>query len=73
MIRRYVNVVSESVRSRVYSLHRVDVSNLLFYTSRAEAQAAAAAAEAAGKNTRLPKLSALPAPAISFRSSPNNS
>ena len=39
--RRFVNLVAECYLSNVCSLHRLDVSQHLFYPSTAEAEAAA--------------------------------
>ncbi|KAL6880335.1 hypothetical protein ACP4OV_011900 [Aristida adscensionis] len=71
--RRFVNIVANSRgsgSSRIYSLHRLDVSKYLFYPSTAEARAAAAAAARTKKHEGygplLPMLPELPAPAASF-------
>jgi len=56
--RRFVNVVAESYLNNVCSLHRLDVSQHLFYPSTAEAEAAA--------KPEVFRLS-LPAPAYKFQ------
>ncbi|CAN6292854.1 unnamed protein product [Urochloa humidicola] len=80
MIRRFVNIVAENYKSGMYSLHRLDVSKHLFYPSAAEAQALSAAPEALaniGAGGDVPpmteRLPELPAPCMSFLSSPTNS
>ncbi|TVU41747.1 hypothetical protein EJB05_15293, partial [Eragrostis curvula] len=74
MTRRFVNLVTASYRSRMYSLHRLDVSKYLFYPSTAEAEAAAAANADAENNDRsrsdggnpprIDKLRRLPEPSV---------
>ncbi|CAL5078574.1 unnamed protein product [Urochloa decumbens] len=67
MNRRLVNLVVAHYSSRIYSLHRLDVSKHLFYPSTAEAQAA----NNGRKQTRRVKLRPLPAPIMRFESSPS--
>ncbi|CAL4937886.1 unnamed protein product [Urochloa decumbens] len=61
--RRFVNMVAENLKSGVCSVHRLNVSEHLFYPSTAEAEAA--------KSAAVPRLEALPPPATTFRSAPH--
>jgi len=72
MIRRFVNVVAENIKSGMHSLHRLDVSKHLFYPSAAEAKAAAAALKrkSSGWAPQIPILECLPAHSICFRPTP---
>ncbi|CAN6340964.1 unnamed protein product [Urochloa humidicola] len=69
--RRFVNMVAENLRSGVCSVHRLNVSEHLFYPSTAEAEAAQSTAEAeAAESAAVSPLDALPPPVASFRSAP---
>ena len=72
MIRRFVNVVAENIKSGMHSLHRLDVSKHLFYPSAAEAKAAAAALKrkSSGWAPQIPTLECLPARSVCFRPTP---
>lgn len=58
--RRFVNLVAENIKTGVFSVHRLNVSEHLFYPSTAEAEAARPAQV-------VSRLGALPPPAASFR------
>lgn len=64
MIRRFVNIVADNLKSGMCSLHRLDVSKHLFYPSAAEAEKAAAGAR------QIEILPQLPVPSIHFRPTP---
>ncbi|TKW30015.1 hypothetical protein SEVIR_2G006500v4 [Setaria viridis] len=57
--RRFVNLLAENIKTRVFSVHRLNVSEHLFYPSTAEAEAARPAQV-------VSRLGALPPPAASF-------
>lgn len=60
-LRRFVNLVAKNMTSWVFSVHRLNVSEHLFYPSTAEAEAAAKV---------VSRLTALPPPVTSFQSTP---
>ncbi|TVU42477.1 hypothetical protein EJB05_08884, partial [Eragrostis curvula] len=75
MARRFVNIGVENVKSGLYSLHRLDVmEHLFYYTSATEAEEASAKAESKNKcdswAPHIPTLQRLPAPSMSFQPTP---
>ncbi|TVU41746.1 hypothetical protein EJB05_15292, partial [Eragrostis curvula] len=69
MNRRFVNLVTANYKSRMYSLHRLDVSKHLFYPSTAEAEAANQKENNnGGKPPRIEQLRRLPAPSVRLQS-----
>ncbi|TVU41685.1 hypothetical protein EJB05_15228 [Eragrostis curvula] len=65
MNRRFVNLVVANNKSRMYSLHRLDVAKHLFYPSTAEAEVANENGNNnGGKPQRIEKLRRLPSPSL---------
>jgi hypothetical protein len=73
--RRLVNLAMTDYKNRMFSLHRMDLSKLLFYPSTAEAEAACGCGRGCADQSKPPKIGKLrlPPPIMGFEPCPTSS